>query len=155
MLCRLCISRLLPRDTSSELPMAGQDQEKHWHCKTIKFETKRCQMQRWVAFHYQDTRTCYSSSLKNLPSPTHLPRSPDIVYNGVRRKFSWGGFTQWHVMVICIWCAPFLTSQFDVIFMFPNQHFGEVCWHNIHILLHALALFYVSLHWIQTISAPS
>jgi len=31
---------------------------------------------------------------------------------------------------------------------FPNQHFGEVCWHNRHILLHALPLFYVSLHWI-------
>ena len=25
-----------------------------------------------------------------------------------------------------IWCALFVTSQFDVIFMFPNQHFGEV-----------------------------
>jgi len=25
------------------------------------------------------------------------------------------------------WCALFVTSQFDVISMFPNQHFGEVC----------------------------
>jgi len=32
-------------------------------------------------------------------------------------------------MVICIWCAPFVTSRFDVIFVFPNQRFGEVCWH--------------------------
>ena len=24
----------------------------------------------------------------------------------------------------------FVTSQFDVISMFPNQRFGEVCWHN-------------------------
>jgi len=24
----------------------------------------------------------------------------------------------------------FVTSQFDVIFMFPNQRFGKVCWHN-------------------------
>ena len=24
----------------------------------------------------------------------------------------------------------FMTSQLDVIFMFPNQRFGEVCWHN-------------------------
>ena len=46
------------------------------------------------------------------------------------------------------WCALFVTSQFDVIFMFPNQHFGEVCWHNMHILLHAL-LIYVSMHWIN------
>jgi len=26
-----------------------------------------------------------------------------------------------------LWCAVFVTSQFDVIFMFPNQRFGEVC----------------------------
>jgi len=29
---------------------------------------------------------------------------------------------------------------------FPNQRFGEVCWHTLHVLLHALPLFYVSLH---------
>jgi len=51
--------------------------------------------------------------------------------------------------------ALFVTSQFDVIFMFPNQRFGEVFWHNRHILLHALPLFYVLLHWIQTLSAPT
>jgi len=51
-------------------------------------------------------------------------------------------------MVICIWCALFVTSQFDVIFMFLNQRFGEVCCHNMHILFHALPLFYVSFHWI-------
>ena len=27
----------------------------------------------------------------------------------------------------CIWCALFVTSQFDVIIMFSNQRFGEVC----------------------------
>jgi len=59
-----------------------------------------------------------------------------------------GGFIQWHMVVISIWCALFVTSQFDVIFMFPNQRFGEVCWYNMHILLHALPLFHVSLHWI-------
>jgi len=33
--------------------------------------------------------------------------------------------------------------------MFPNKRFGEVSLHNMHInLLHALPLFYVSLHWI-------
>jgi len=48
--------------------------------------------------------------------------------SGVRRKFSWGDFIQWHMVVICIWCALFVTSQYDVIFMFPNQCFGEVCW---------------------------
>jgi len=67
--------------------------------------------------------------------------------SGVRRKFSWGCLIQCHMM-ICIWCALFVTSQFEVIVMFPNQYFGEVCWHNIHIFLHPLLLFYVSLHWI-------
>jgi len=31
----------------------------------------------------------------------------------------------WQMVVICIWCALFVTSQFDIIFMFPNQRFGE------------------------------
>jgi len=49
------------------------------------------------------------------------------VVSGVRRKFSWGGFIQWHMVVICIWCALFITLQFDVIFMLPNQPFREIC----------------------------
>jgi len=64
----------------------------------------------------------------------------------VRRKFSWGVFIQWHMVVTCIGCALFVTSQFDVIVMFPKQRFGGVCWHNMHIFLHPLLLFYVSLH---------
>jgi len=31
-----------------------------------------------------------------------------------------GWFIQWYMVVICIWCVVFVTSQFDVIFMFPN-----------------------------------
>jgi len=27
----------------------------------------------------------------------------------------------------------FVTLQYDVIFTFANQHFGDVCWHNMHI----------------------
>jgi len=46
-------------------------------------------------------------------------------------KFHGRGFIQWHMVVICICYGLFVTSQFDVIFMFPNQRFGEVCWHNI------------------------
>ena len=34
-----------------------------------------------------------------------------------------------------------------------NQCFGEFCWHNKHIILHALPLIYVSWHWIWTISS--
>jgi len=36
------------------------------------------------------------------------------------------GFIQCHMVVICIWCALFVTSHCDVIQMFPNQRFGEV-----------------------------
>jgi len=32
---------------------------------------------------------------------------------------------QGHMVVI--WCALFVMSQFDIIFMFLNQRFGEVC----------------------------
>jgi len=31
------------------------------------------------------------------------------------------GFIQWHVVVICIWCALFVMSQFDVIFTFQTD----------------------------------
>jgi len=46
--------------------------------------------------------------------------------SGVRRKCSRGGFIQWHKVVICICCALFVTSQFDVIVLFPNIRFSEV-----------------------------
>jgi len=46
--------------------------------------------------------------------------------SGVRRKFSWGGFIQWQRVVICICCALFVTSQFDLIVLFPNQRFSQV-----------------------------
>jgi len=37
-----------------------------------------------------------------------------------------GDFIQWNIVVICL-CAVFVMSKFDVIFMFPNQRFGEGC----------------------------
>ena len=42
-------------------------------------------------------------------------------------NFHGGSFIQWHIVVSCICCALFVMSQFDVIFMLPNQRFGEVC----------------------------
>jgi len=41
-------------------------------------------------------------------------------------NFHVGWLVQGHMVVICIWCSLFVTSQFDVISMFPNQRFGEV-----------------------------
>jgi len=43
-----------------------------------------------------------------------------------------GGFIQWHMLVIGIWCALFVTSQLDVIFLFPDQRLGEVCYVSLH-----------------------
>jgi len=43
------------------------------------------------------------------------------------QKIFMGGLVQGHMVVIYFWCALFVTSQFDVISMFPNQRFGEVC----------------------------
>jgi len=50
-------------------------------------------------------------------------------------NFHGGGFIQWHRVVICIWCALFVTSQIHVIVLFPNQRFSEVRWHNMHVFL--------------------
>jgi len=44
-----------------------------------------------------------------------------------QKIFMGGGLVQGHMVVICICCALFVTSQFDVMSMFPNQRFGEVC----------------------------
>jgi len=44
-----------------------------------------------------------------------------------------GGFHSVAYGIHLFWCALFVTSQFDVMFMFPNQPFGDVCWHNTHI----------------------
>jgi len=71
------------------------------------------------------------------------------------QKILLGDSFKWHTVVICIWCALFVTSQFAVIFMFSKQCFGAVCWRNVHIIRHANPLFYGLLHRIQTISALS
>jgi len=59
----------------------------------------------------------------------HIGFTTDTIVqiSGVRRNFSWGGFIQRHRVIICIWCALFVTSQNDVTVLFPNQRFGEVC----------------------------
>jgi len=52
------------------------------------------------------------------------------------KEITLAGFIQRHVMVKYIWCALFVTSQFEVFFMFPNQRFGEVSGYNMHIFVH-------------------
>jgi len=36
-----------------------------------------------------------------------------------------------------------VTPEYDIIFMFAHQRFGELCWHTVHIILHALSLLVV------------
>jgi len=58
---------------------------------------------------------------------------------------------QWRIAVIVTGYTLFVTSHHDIIFTFANQHFGEVCWHNMHILdflvarIAAINLFQVDL----------
>jgi len=58
------------------------------------------------------------------------------------------------MVVICVWCALFVTSQFDVIFMFPNQRFGEVDIICIFFHTHSRNLCVIELN-IIIISAPA
>jgi len=84
------------------------------------------------------TTICETGSLINacdLHPDDH--RTPGGRCQQRTQKIFMGGFIQWHMVVICVWCALFVTSQFDVIFMFSS----EVCWHNRHYLLHTLSLF--------------
>jgi len=58
----------------------------------------------------------------------HLDKAGTLLFcNQWRTHKFFTGFIQWYVVVICIWCALFVMSQFDVIFMFPNQRFGQLC----------------------------
>ena len=87
-------------------------------------ETSRCLMQKW---HLKRIFCEVAEQIRTFIFQSASIHAPVGVYSGVRRKFSWGGFIQWHRVVICILCALIVTSQFDVIVLFPNQRFGEVC----------------------------
>jgi len=63
---------------------------------------------------------------KRYPRHLNIDPADSTEGSGVRRKFSWGCLVQGHMVVICIWSSLFVTSQSDVISMFPNQRFGEV-----------------------------
>jgi len=46
-------------------------------------------------------------------------------------------------------------SQYDVMFTFANQHYDEVCWHNMHIILQALSLLVVQCVTVMNINQRS
>jgi len=82
----------------------------------------------YLAAPHSKTLTIFKSThITRLLSLQHSLRMTICTNQWRTQKFSWGGFIQWHMVVICFWCAVFVTSQFDVIFMFPNQRFGEIC----------------------------
>jgi len=43
------------------------------------------------------------------------------------------------MVIVTGYTLLFVTSQNDVIFTFATQPFVEVCWKNVHIILHALS----------------
>jgi len=49
-----------------------------------------------------------------------------------------------YLYLLCTVCDVTIWRRIHV----SNQRSGEVWWHNMHILQHALSLFYVLLHWI-------
>jgi len=59
--------------------------------------------------------------LKNLSVRSSLLSRKPVVLSVAYTENFHGGVIEWHMVVICIWCALYVMSQFDVIFMFPNQ----------------------------------
>jgi len=97
---------------------------------TVKILTKHMAC---FKFHISFFLSVLNSSIPNIQFPknqTHYtymwrPYGPGPVRT--QKIFMRGGFIQRHMVVIYIWCALFVTLQFDVIFMCPNQRFREIC----------------------------
>ena len=72
-----------------------------------------------------DSQGCDFQTLLSFSVATSdVLKSDPVAY---AENFHGGGLVQGHMVVIYIWFALFVTSQFDVMSMFPNQRFGEVC----------------------------
>ena len=102
------------------------------------FQQNRAFWDFWQATVFFTTKNCVSCVLTNQDTMIHIQKNSilkpnnSLWYNQWRTQkiFMGGVLVQGHMVVICIWCALFVTSQFDVMSMFPNQRFGEVCWQN-------------------------
>jgi len=55
-----------------------------------------------------------------------MPKSMHKLGQWRTQKIFMGGGIQWRMVVIRIWLALFVTSQFSVIFKFQDKRFGEV-----------------------------
>jgi len=75
-----------------------------------------------------------------------LLRSVRYCCSGVRRKFTWGVHSVacgGHLYLVCAVRDVTVWRHIHV----SKSTFCRSCSHNMHILLHALSLIYVSLHW--------
>ena len=73
------------------------------------------------------TGCCVTNRIRFAKSRSDFICGQDIFVQWRTQKiFMGGGFIQWHRVVICIWCGLFVTSQFDVTVLFPNQRFSKV-----------------------------
>jgi len=110
-------------------------QREHWFYFYKKCDTVICYRVKCAIFWipYRTTTTLKrQTSVKSLKgflfhSLLWCLMAQPVAY---AENFHGGRLVQRQMVVICIGCALSVTSQFDVISMFPNQRFGEVCWHN-------------------------
>jgi len=67
-------------------------------------------------------------------------RTQKLFIGGGVHSVSYAGL----LYLVCVVCDVTIWRHIRV----SEVRFGKVSWHNMHILLHTLPLFYVSLHWI-------
>ena len=81
----------------------------------------------WNMKHYKSAEFCqFSEAIAWMCAPLQNP-----------------SIEQWRMVVIGTGYTSFVTSQYDVMSTFADQRLGEVCWHTMNIILHALSLLVV------------
>ena len=106
------------------------------------------EMLKTIAIFWESMWTVrWNTSCVTIKLPSHQSRYTKLTPVAYAENFH-GGFCSRSYGGYLYLVSLLVTSQFDVISMFPNQRFGEVCWHNMHNFVHPLPLFYGSLHWI-------
>ena len=124
----------------TNVPLRGSLPSSQLSCSGIPLDMMLvCYKPAASAFHWKPHRFLVPEVLLQINKLTSLS-------SVVRRKFSWRGFISgiWWSFVFgvrSLWRHNLTPYSY-----FPNQCHGEVSWHNMHMLLHALPLFYVSVH---------
>jgi len=63
-------------------------------------------------------------------------------------NFDGGGYIQWNMVVICIWCTLFVTSRLTSYSCFQTNVFAKLVDTRYMFFYTHFPLIYVSLHWI-------